>query len=234
MKESPLLFIAPMVRATLADNKTITRREIIRLGGFGKITQFGRSDTPGYDWHFRDSAMRWNDLTHAQLMKACPYGQPGDRLWVRETWQAWHRTSYEYDEWEPISVKEATAAMKDQNCVFGPTCDSIQYRATSKSVGPWTPSIHMPRWACRILLEVTGVRVERLQDISEADCWAEGIEEVDGFLDDMKIIELAKRMGRCIDDAAPTFAALWESIGGDGSWDANPWVWVIEFKRHVA
>lgn len=231
MREIPLLMNGPMVRATLAGHKTNTRRDIIRLSGFGKITQFGRSDTPGYDWHFRDSAMRWHDLFHDQVMKACPYGQPGDRLWVRETWQAWHRTSYEYDEWEPVSVKEATAAMKDQNCVLGPTCDSIQYRATSKSMGPWTPSIHMPRWACRILLEVTGVRVERLQDISEADCWAEGIEEVDGSLDDLKIVELAKRMGRCVDDAAPTFAALWESISGRGTWDANPWVWVVEFRR---
>jgi hypothetical protein len=89
----------------------------------------------------------------------------------------------------------------------------------------------MPRWASRILLEIVSVRVERLQDISEKDCWAEGIEAVDGLLDDMKIYEAARRMNRPFEDAAPTYAALWESINGTGSWDANPWVWVVEFRR---
>lgn len=90
---------------------------------------------------------------------------------------------------------------------------------------------NMPRWASRILLEIVSVRVERLQDISEDDCWAEGIDAVDGALDDMAILDLAKRMNRSCHDAAPTYAALWESINGAGSWDANPWVWVVEFKR---
>lgn len=75
------------------------------------------------------------------------------------------------------------------------------------------------------------MRVERLQDISESDCWAEGIEECDGFLDDVEIINCAKRMKRSLEDAAPSYAALWESINGPGSWDANPWVWVIKFSR---
>ena len=223
MKERPILFSAPMVRAILTDHKTITRREIVRLGGFGKITEFGRSDTPGYDWHFRDSAMRWHDLSHTQLMKACPYGEVGDRLWVRETWRGVVEISHPD---APVKYGVARYVPDQQHC------RRVEYAATQAHDGePWRPNIHMPRWACRILLEITGVRVERLQDISEADCWAEGIEEVDGSLDDMKIIELAKRMGRCVDDAAPTFAALWESIGGAGSWDANPWVWVIEFRR---
>ena len=86
----------------------------------------------------------------------------------------------------------------------------------------------------RITMEITGVRVERLQDISEADSWAEGIEACDGLLDDLSILELAKRMGRSYEDAAPTYAALWEQINGPGSWDANPWVWVVEFKRIAA
>ncbi|WP_039788618.1 hypothetical protein [Herbaspirillum huttiense] len=229
MKEGPILMNSPMVRATLADHKTNTRREIIRLGGFGKITQFGRSDTPGYDWHFRDSAMRWHDLLHSQLIKACPYGQSGDRLWVRETFVQ----GFEYD---PV-----TDRLRQFDEDGNELPKKIWYRATdsiswSDDAGwetnvPWKPSIHMPRSACRILLEITGVRVERLQDISNADCWAEGIEEVDGTLDPLKICELAKRMGRCIDDPSPTFAALWESISGPGSWDANPWVWVIEFRR---
>jgi hypothetical protein len=138
----------------------------------------------------------------------CPYGQPGDRLWVRET------HSFVPDSDEPAG------------------CSQVLYAASGD--GPyakWRPSIHMPRWASRILLEITGVRVERLQDISEDDCWAEGIDACDGLLDDMAIYEMARRMNRQFEEAAPTYAALWESINGAGSWGANPWVWVIEFKR---
>lgn len=226
MKERPILFSAPMVRAILAGDKTLTRRDVTRLGEFGQITEFGPSDTAGYDWNFRDSAMRWHDLSHADLLKACPYGGPGDHLWVRETWQAWRLVNTAYDEWEPISVKEA-AASRQHNFEYGPTSQRIEYRATNESTGPWTPSIHMPRWACRILLEVTGVRVERLQDISQADAYAEGAmswaQEQETPIKDLNG-----------GDDRMAFMALWESIGGTGSWDANPWVWVIEFKRHVA
>jgi hypothetical protein len=212
MKERPILFSASMVRAILAGDKTQTRR----IAKDVRHPDLGNVYAPG-------ALVLEHEPQHV-IERACPYGRPGDRLWVRETWQAWHRTSYEYDEWEPVSVKEATAAMKDQNCVLGPTCDSIQYRATSKSMGPWTPSIHMPRWACRILLEITGVRVERLQDISQADAYAEGAmswaQEQETPIKDLNG-----------GDDRMAFMALWESIGGAGSWDANPWVWVIEFRR---
>jgi len=93
----------------------------------------------------------------------------------------------------------------------------------------WHPSIFMPRWASRITLGVTNVRIERLQDISEADCWAEGIEEVDGMFDD-QIPAMAKHIGCPYEDAKPTYACLWESFYGPGSWDANPFVWKIEFQ----
>ncbi len=88
----------------------------------------------------------------------------------------------------------------------------------------------MPRWASRITLEITGVRVERLQDISEADCWAEGVEQVMHDFTKESQIDMAYRLGLCIDDAKPLYAQLWESINGPGSWEANPWVWVVEFK----
>ena len=102
---------------------------------------------------------------------------------------------------------------------------------TGTTPGKLRPGIHMPRWACRLVLEITGVRVERLQDISGADCWAEGIEECDGSLDEVEICRLAKTMGRTFEDPQPTYAALWEQINGAGSWLANPWVWVVEFRR---
>ena len=83
----------------------------------------------------------------------------------------------------------------------------------------------------RVPLLKTGVRVERLQDISESDCWSEGVEEVMNNFDDISQIEMAKRLGCCIEDAKPLYAQLWEKINGPGSWDANPWVWCVEFKR---
>ena len=95
----------------------------------------------------------------------------------------------------------------------------------------WTPSIHMPRAASRIDLQVTDVRVERLQDISEADCWAEGIEQVMDSFDNDAHFAMANRLGVSVEDAKPLFALLWESINGPGSWDANPWLWVVTFRR---
>ena len=138
----------------------------------------------------------------------------GDRLWVRETWQA-------------IDGNElALRIMTEPH----PSRGWIEYAATvpegHEPPPRWRPSIHMPRWASRITLEVTGVRVERLQDISEADALAEGIArhaDGNGFH-----IEDGMHYS---DDPRESFASLWDSINGHGSWDANPWVFVIEFKR---
>lgn len=138
-------------------------------------------------------------------LKLCPYGQPGDRLWVRETWHP------------ETSNPDAKAAYRAD-------CDY----ETGKECG-WRPSIHMPRWASRILLEITDVRVERLQDIDEDDCLAEGIAQV--------VREKLPRIQQCGEydainvDPVAEYRDLWESISGAGSWDAKPWVWVIEFRR---
>ncbi|MBW9332491.1 hypothetical protein FEE59_03100 [Herbaspirillum sp. RU 5E] len=228
MREIPLLMNGPMVRATLADDKTITRREIIRLGGFGQITEFGRSDTPGYDWHFRDSSMRWHDLSHAQLMKACPYGQVGDRLWVRETWRGIVVTS------PPDAIKPEYGVAR-----YVPAqehCQRVEYAATGKrDADPWRPSIHMPRWACRILLEITGVRVERLQDGEGEAAWesrylAEGIHKIDHGRGDHYFSALRNEPHpKNWADPFDAWRELWSSTGRD--WEANPWVWVIEFRR---
>ncbi|MFJ3316158.1 hypothetical protein ACIPLR_12420 [Herbaspirillum huttiense] len=222
MKERPILFSAPMVRAILAGAKTQTRRDATRVGGFGQITEFGRSDTTGYDWHFRDSAMRWHDLSHAQLMKACPYGQVGDRLWVRETWQYADWTEegephigYAADDKRILIEDYPETWVKRLEEVWCELSDPKNYDIDNCAADRrWRPNIHMPRWACRILLEVTGVRVERLQDISHEDAELEGVKcnmSAKGFRDH--------------------FCDLWEHLYGAGSWGANPWVWVIEFRR---
>ncbi len=205
MKETQIFYTGPMVRATLAGNKTLTRRPIVKLLGIGRITEFQPSDTPGYAWTFRNRRMLWNDLTHAQLLAACPYGQPGDRLWVRETW--------------------CNYPMAGQDGAPG-----LLYRSTNQSARGlptrvWRPSIHMPRWACRLVLEIVSVRVEKLVQISEADALAEGVSlarhspehDSDGFYRSYR----------------EAFHDAWIKIysaRGQG-WKANPWVWVIEFKR---
>jgi hypothetical protein len=229
MTERPILFSAPMVRALLDGTKTQTRRAV-KLKPWHQIEE--RDDGTPWPW------MHDNDRD-ADHWIACPYGQPGDRVWVRETWQyydwdeegepciryaadnatAWPIPSGEdwadrlVDVWERLSRHENY---------------SIDNRARDRR---WRPSIHMPRWASRILLEVTAVRVERLQDISRGDAMAEGIQPLIGS-------DGPNYWTVCVNDvsiSAPTaqdcFGMMWEYINGDDSWTANPWVWVVEFKR---
>ena len=194
MKERPILFSGSMVRAILEGRKTQTRR-VIRF-------------QPDEDGLAFDLIKRgWFDTSGREYK--CPYGQPGDRLWVRESWaKAIHGCGVELlERWEP--GKE------------GPFGVGAIYAATPHkgySVGKWKPSIHMPRWASRITLDVTGVRVERLQDIRNKDAEAEGVEPWSSNALDF-------------DQYQNSFQHLWESINGPESWEANPWVWVVEFKR---
>lgn len=200
MKERPILFSGSMVRAILAGTKTQTR-----LGA--KMTSNGHIKEPG-------GHRRWHPADPDASL-ACPYGQPGDRLWVRETW---HGTKGEPNVYGNGCFRYYRADYEDHPAYPQP------FR--------WTPSIHMPRWASRITLEVTGVRVERLQDISEADAIAEGIEPFTDF----KPTGHWRRyrdggMNSYVDNPITSYASLWEEINGPGSWDANPWVWCVEFKR---
>jgi hypothetical protein len=177
MKERPILFSAPMVRALLGGSKTQTRRVV--------KPQPDRGEWP------------WPDMSDAERSAwttSCPYGQPGDRLWVRET----------HMDLGACYLYRADAAAEQERAIVAPR-------------QPWRPAIHMPRAASRITLEITGVRVERLQDISEADAVAEGVRN-----------SLHMPGGRFANE---NFAHLWWAINGDGSWEANPWVWVVEFKR---
>ena len=209
MKERPILFSAPMVRALLDGSKTQTRRGIARLSGFGVITQFDVADTPDYDWHFRNKMRLWNDITHARLLECCPYGSPGDRLWVRETFQGpmW------FGDDEPVD------SHTPKYCHYKADGDGTpEYMdADDNLVCRWMPSIHMPRWASRITLEITGVRVERLHDISDDDSLAEGI--------------YPTKTGLYSGSPRAAYEELWESINGPGSWATNPFIWVIEFRR---
>lgn len=236
MRERPILFSAPMVRAILAGTKTQTRR-VVR-GGPNRVL-----------WHPVVVAGHggWID-DHGRPIR-CPYGMPGDRLWVREAWAEEHplaiqdgrysqpgragmvgpppvdfRTIYRADG-EPLQIWRNADQSHPYYTRSGPADEvdaeyptvASNYTCHGKGIH-WRPSIHMPRTASRITLEITAVRVERLQDISERDAWAEGCE---GYDDDVT----GGRSGYS------EYAELWQSINGAGSWDANPWVWVVEFKR---
>lgn len=178
MRERPILFSGPMVRAILEGRKTQTRRVAMVTRCGVRVPALGCDPAP-------DAAR-------------CPYGVPGDRLWVRETW---------YD--------NLTARSPEQRA----SREEVYYRADGlpefegeESEIRWRPSIHMPRWTSRLTLTITDVRVERLQDITEADAQAEGIETYAGY-------------------ARERFRDLWNNLNrsrGFG-WDVNPWVWAIGF-----
>lgn len=246
-KERPMIFSTPMVRSILENRKTQTRQIISRLSGVGNIAEFGISDTNGYEYHFRDRRMSWNDVSSVYVLDRCPYGRIGQRLWVRETWRIW--TSSKQPAGDVNDPEIYTASIKKLNDESIKSLP-IEYKATSMDDGPWRPSIFMPRWASRILLEITDIRVERLQDISEEDAIAEGAIWTDNgprawadqkkSFDELNPINGWKegwshtgetRPERCLISARGSYINLWGSINGNGSWNANPWVWRIEFRR---
>jgi hypothetical protein len=218
MKERPILFSAPMVRALLDGSKTQTRRvvktqpEFVLEPSDYKLAVGGRMVSgPRSEW------LHWNGSRIAELNDPrCPYGQPGDRLWVREAWS----THSFMDGVKPSELKTR----------------SFHYWADGEiTTGKRRPSIHMPRFASRITLEIVSVRVERLRDISEADAWAEGCAR--GDADDAGGFFPAEEPdpsgigSRGWDNARDWYADLWETINGPDSWDKNPWAWAVEFKR---
>ncbi|EMR3909680.1 hypothetical protein APB31_28140 [Pseudomonas aeruginosa] len=196
-RERPILFNDQMVRAILEGRKTVTRRVVKPQPDF-----LGSMVDPNTPFKTLDAGL------HARI--TCPYGEPGDRLWVREAWAA----DAQVDAIAPSDLSQGEP-------IWYPADLSVRQTGCSMiSKGRVRPSIHMPRWACRILLEITAVRVERLQDISNDQAIAEGIDTHPmGFYGN-----------GCI-TAGGAFLELWESINGDGRWADNPWVWVIEFKR---
>lgn len=207
MKERPILFSAPMVRAILEGRKTQTRR-ILKTQPFNVVPFIGADDRPTGEF----GLCSCHHMVIDQHVR-CPYGQPGDRLWVREAHAIVPRTAYAQSEGVQQTIR------RDDNH------DAAIYReGWDRSEGGirWRPSIHMPRWASRITLEITGVRVERLQDISEEDALAEGVRTIE---------DAAKDGATWCDKPRRAFRFLWQSINGPASWDENPWVWVVELKR---
>ncbi len=200
MKEHPIIFSSEMVKAILEGRKTMTRRVVKPQP---ESSEFIRWDLD-FDWRYKGEGI---SLNRESMPKYCPYGQVGDRLWVRETW----------------------CQDLDTNCIT----KHIVYKASAHPQAgfTWKPSIFMPRWASRITLEITNIRVERLQEITQDDAFKECMTR-----------ELAIQLGLSVSpseeefnltQARRIFIELWNSINAKRgySWESNPWVWVIEFKR---
>lgn len=204
-KERPILFSGPMVRAILEGRKTQTRRIVKGKGTWAVVHNPDSSRTwPGAE----DECGDWQDFQ-------CPFGDVGDRLWVRETCCC--------DGWSVHYTAD------NGHVEFGDTRydDALKLHHYAGGFSKQVPSIHMPRWASRITLEITGVRVERLQQISDIDCRAESCCYRGWNATDWK--HPHNESGWNIERA--NFASLWSSINAPESWAANPWVWVVDFKR---
>nr|WP_041930735.1 hypothetical protein [Pantoea ananatis] len=237
MRERPILLNAEMVRAVLDGRKTQTRRIIqspaknMQVRGHECISYRAPGDKWYQDYVFsmRDRSGTWQDYKHEQFLAKCPFGAVGDRLWVRETFRVHSRATdvatLVYKASEQQSWTQQVHRVPIEKCNKPAVIDT------------WTPSVHMPRWASRITLEITGVRVERLNSISHRDACREGLfrEEYNWRENEFPLDDIAYRTS----SAAKTryscpkrcFQELWQSIYGVDSWQANPWVWVIEFKR---
>ncbi len=226
--ERPILFSAPMVRALLAGEKTQTRR-VVKLLGAEVIEE--RPD--GLDGAVFSQPWPWSPQYDGWV--PCPYGRTGDHLWVKETFapctariRAGH---FHYRADGAVGHRVSTNGGDSWWTQTGHTLGLSAKDLQGVWVAPpkrWKPSIFMTRAASRITLEVTGVRVERLQEITEADARAEGVER---NVDDG--VEYFGPLNHGHVDPRVAYRSLWESINGDGSWAANPWVWVVEFRRVV-
>lgn len=272
MKERPILFSGPMVLQVLAGTKTHTRRVApiselnIKPYSDGLVTWGVNFTKPVKGVLGSHSGGKFSELQARSIIASQfnPYGRPGDRLWVRETWQyagftedGYPFVRYQADGARRLHDRSPSDEWSERWTdiwagLSGPSNFDIDGTASDRR---WRPSIHMPRWASRIVLEVTGVRVERLQDISAADAMAEGVFFTDygrkcghtgnGWTDvgdcPAPTEHHPQRPGwawkqttsheQCLCSPTNAFGNLWEHINGPGSWDANPWVWVIEFKR---
>lgn len=213
MSEKPIIFSSEMVRAILAGRKSETRR----------VIKPGKRHYTQYNWYGKHPCGGWwacdvdpiqNNIPSGDNGFPCPHGQPGDRLWVRETWRMLLGPQKGFIP-EDLQFSKNVLYGADHPALHTGHWDSDIDEFVS-DIKIWRPSIFMPRWASRITLEITGVRVERVQDISEEDAVREGIAN-----------------GAYAINPKSSFSKLWDSINlkrGFG-WDANPFVWVIEFRK---
>ncbi len=227
MKEKPILMTSDLVLATLKGRKTQTRRIVKNWDEYQYVDQLEDN------WRFSWDAPGVVGFEYVD----CPYGVPGDRLWVRERHKLWtEEFPDEPDEMGDIANINkaefvrwaATPRIGRRRWVSDGTTDNITYLDKSTPIAnapkfdaPWRPFIHMPRWACRLVLEVVSVRVERIRDIGLDDIEKEGVSC--NYCCPLSLHDAAKYREK--------FKALWNNINGPNSWDANPWVWVVEFKR---
>ncbi|CAI2141213.1 ASCH domain-containing protein [Serratia marcescens] len=219
MKERPVIFNSEMVRAILNGRKTQTRRALNWKRQ--PYTEMAERDD-GSLWPWAEDGERGGDIWFS-----CPFGEVGDRLWVREAYQG---PLFNFDQMEAY-LEDTSKFERPEFCEYradgGKTPE--YYDADDNLRYGWKPSIHMPRWASRITLEITAVRVERLQGISEEDAKAEGVKPAGDMLPDYPDTFLTPKGDFAT--AKVAFQRLWQSIYGAESWRANPWVWVIEFRR---
>ena len=243
MNEKPILFSGEMVRAILEGRKTQTRRVLRVVDGNDKFLAFGIYGKA----LFTDNILNAVSGKPHDFLISCPYGLPGDRLWVRETWRI---TGWDEDGDWCIEYKDGSSRWFDSvqgvdedtsvrywmqctdDCMKAgiPEDDAGYFTFGPETPCPtrWRPSIHMPRWASRITLEIVNVRVERLQEISPNDVVAEGVDGGFGELAQQAEYKLFFRAS-----LRDKFSKLWDSINAPRGygWDVNPWVWVIEFKK---
>ncbi|OBU04811.1 hypothetical protein [Morganella psychrotolerans] len=224
MKERPIIFNTAMVKSIMGGQKIQTRRIVKNVAPDNGLTLKKPTKTrSGTSIHVLD----------APKYGLCPLGKTGDRLWVRETWQG---PLVDYDKANAL-YKDPVPFQLVKNCVYrADNGETPEYFDADDNLRyGWRPSIHMPRWASRISLEITNVHVERLKDISEEDAIAEGIitgrygnegNWLNGFY--------IPGNNQPHQTAKSAYRELWQSIYGEGSWFSNPWVWVIEFKPEAA
>lgn len=242
MKERPTLFSTPMVQAILDGRKTVTRRVVdpqphndedgIRFPwatffNSGNVFTWDDDGIGGENWQANDypNENKYEQaLRRTQHSKPCRHGKAGDILWVRETWGELYDTC-DHPEL-PDNPQERWS--------LGYVYKADDYKHTTDTDGfftGWKPSIHMPKEACRLKLEILSIRVERLHDITEEECFREGI---DADNEDYQAAEHYQIGGSPIQGGSPAkfaFIALWQRINGQESWNSNPWVWRIEFKK---
>lgn len=220
MTDRPILFNAEMVRAILDERKTQTRRKMkvqpypdamVTVQHYNQTVIDCHGDMhPGPEIF----GARWDDWNGIR----CPYGPPGDLLWVRET--CWAESVDQGGDGVRYAADDAWRIIENTQEASEAWCKLVQYggdygHENESNIGRRVPSIHMPRWASRLTLRITDVRVERLQYISEDDARAEGARHEAGLTGGQ---------------AREAFSLLWKHINGPGAWDANPWVWVVAFE----
>lgn len=227
MNEKPILFSGPMIRALLSGAKTQTRRIITpqptTFASFGgKLV-----DTGAWDWRCRNQSRKclgttW-DILLREMLAYCPFGSVGTRLWVRETWQysGWTDNGEPWIRYAADNSQRLIQPDEDLSETWADLSDPANTKIDGKAADRrWRPSIFMPRWASRITLEVTGIRVERVCDTSERDATAEGV-------------EIIASVDHGSTNPIAAFRALWDSINGKRGYgcDTNCWVWCVSLRR---